>query len=144
MNRANSYINDDVEEEIVISGIAGRFPNSDNLKELQENLFNKKDLGLSDHDRWHKCFNMPYRIGKVNNIEKFDKQFFDMSTLEALMTEPTVRLLLEHTYEAIVDAGVNPKELQGTKTGVFTAIAADVQSHYIHAKSDVRYTQLLH
>lgn len=29
------------------------------------------------------------------------------------------RCLLEHSYEAIVDAGVNPDHLRGTNTGVF-------------------------
>lgn len=40
-------------EEIVISGIAGRFPESDNIKHLQENLFNKIDLGSNDNRRWN-------------------------------------------------------------------------------------------
>jgi len=39
-------------EEIVISGIAGRFPNSDNMNQLRENLFNKVDLVRADHGRW--------------------------------------------------------------------------------------------
>jgi len=48
-------MNVDVKDEIVISGIAGRFPNSENLKELQENLLNKVDLGSNDHGRWDNC-----------------------------------------------------------------------------------------
>ena len=39
-------------EEIVISGIAGRFPGSNNLKELHENLLNKVDLVTADDRRW--------------------------------------------------------------------------------------------
>lgn len=39
-------------EEVVISGIAGRFPNSDNVADLQENLFNKVDLVSGDGRRW--------------------------------------------------------------------------------------------
>lgn len=39
-------------EEIVISGIAGRFPNSDNMNQLRENLFNKINLSTEDHERW--------------------------------------------------------------------------------------------
>ena len=56
-NRFNPYISVDAEEEIVISGIAGRFPNSDNMKEFQENLLNKVDLGStpSEHQRWSDC-----------------------------------------------------------------------------------------
>lgn len=51
----NKYWNDiDFGEEIVISGIAGRFPSSDNMNQLRENLFNKIDLVRADHDRWGK------------------------------------------------------------------------------------------
>lgn len=39
-------------EEIVISGIAGRFPESDNMQHFQENLFNKVDLVTDDDRRW--------------------------------------------------------------------------------------------
>lgn len=39
-------------EEIVISGIAGRFPDSDNMKIFQENLMNKVDLVSNDDRRW--------------------------------------------------------------------------------------------
>lgn len=39
-------------EEIVISGIAGRFPESNNLTEFRENLMNKVDLITSDDRRW--------------------------------------------------------------------------------------------
>jgi len=44
--------NGDSGEEIVISGIAGRFPSSDNMNQLRENLFNKVDLVRVDHGRW--------------------------------------------------------------------------------------------
>jgi len=39
-------------EEIVISGIAGRFPSSDNMNQLRENLLNKVQLVKADHGRW--------------------------------------------------------------------------------------------
>jgi len=42
----------DYGEEIVISGIAGRFPKSDNMNQLRENLFNKVDLVSANHRRW--------------------------------------------------------------------------------------------
>ncbi|OXU23006.1 hypothetical protein TSAR_015484, partial [Trichomalopsis sarcophagae] len=29
------------------------------------------------------------------------------------------RMLLEHAYEAIVDAGVNPRQIRGSRTSVF-------------------------
>ncbi|TGZ44723.1 hypothetical protein DBV15_11980 [Temnothorax longispinosus] len=40
-------------------------------------------------------------------------------------------MLLEHTYEAIIDAGVNPKELRGTRTSVITAISqSETRAHF--------------
>lgn len=64
-------------EEIVISGIAGRFPNSDNVKEFGYNLFNKIDMVDDLETRWrHSNVEIPRRMGKVNNLEKFDATFF--------------------------------------------------------------------
>ncbi|XP_025162455.1 fatty acid synthase-like [Harpegnathos saltator] len=132
--RYNSYVKVPPGEEIVISGIAGRFPDTNNMKELQENLLNKVDLGSDDNRRWSNVhYDMPSRLGKVNNADKFDAQYFDISPEEAHVTDPMCRMLLEHTYEAIIDAGVNPKELQGTKTGVF------IGSCYSEATNEILY-----
>jgi fatty acid synthase len=38
--------------------------------------------------------------------------------------DPQLRMLLEVTYEAIVDAGINPSSLRGTACGVFVGCAA--------------------
>ncbi|KYN37410.1 Fatty acid synthase [Trachymyrmex septentrionalis] len=106
-------------EEIVISGIAGRFPDSNNMKHFKENLFNKIDLVKADHNRWeieHAEFSR--RMGTVNNIEKFDADFFGLSFEQAHTLVPEARMLLEHSYEAIIDAGINPKQLQGKNTAL--------------------------
>ncbi|XP_025153014.1 fatty acid synthase-like [Harpegnathos saltator] len=132
--RYNSYVKVPPSEEIVISGIAGRFPETNNMKELQENLLNKVDFGSDDNRRWSNVYyDMPTRMGKVNNADKFDAQYFDISPEEAHVTDPMCRMLLEHTYEAIIDAGVNPKELRGTKTGVF------IGSCYSEATNEILY-----
>lgn len=39
-------------DEVVISGVAGRFPDSDNVDHLYENLMNKVDLVTDDDRRW--------------------------------------------------------------------------------------------
>ena len=38
--------------EVVISGIAGRYPESDNVDELRDNLFNNVDMVTCDDRRW--------------------------------------------------------------------------------------------
>jgi hypothetical protein len=42
----------EVTEDIVISGIAGRFPESDNIDEFAENLFKNIDMVTLDDRRW--------------------------------------------------------------------------------------------
>jgi hypothetical protein len=39
-------------EEIVISGIGGRFPESDTVDEFANNLYNKVDMIVDDDRRW--------------------------------------------------------------------------------------------
>ncbi|KAL0099538.1 hypothetical protein PUN28_019748 [Cardiocondyla obscurior] len=83
---------------------------------------------------------MPGRIGKINNVEKFDSQFFDISTTEAHIMDPAARMLFEHTYEALIDAGINPKELWNTRTSVITAIfISETRGHMLF---DAQLSQL--
>ncbi|XP_046603296.1 fatty acid synthase-like [Neodiprion virginianus] len=107
-------------DEVVISGIAGRFPDSDNVQQLQENLCNGVDLITEDDRRWKLDDpEIPKRCGKINNVEKFDSLFFGVHFKQAHTMDPMCRIFLETAYEAIVDAGVNPRQLRGTNTGVF-------------------------
>lgn len=93
-------------DEIVVSGIAGRFPNSNNMREFEFNLYNKVDMADDDESRW-KNFHpkVPKRMGKIRNLEKFDASFFSILDKHANQMDPQGRILLEHSYEAIVDAG---------------------------------------
>lgn len=42
----------DMNEDIVLSGIAGRFPESDNMDEYAKNLFDNVDMVTEDDRRW--------------------------------------------------------------------------------------------
>ena len=107
-------------DDVVVSGISGRFPNSNNVQEFEQNLYNKVDMTDEDESRW-KHFNpdVPKRAGKIRNINKFDASFFSILNKHANWTDPQCRCLLEHSYEAILDAGISPQSLVGSRTGVF-------------------------
>ncbi|XP_070509346.1 fatty acid synthase-like [Chironomus tepperi] len=107
-------------DDIVVSGISGRFPNANNVQEFEHNLYNKIDMSDEDESRWkHFHPEVPKRTGKIRNINKFDASFFSILNKHANWMDPQCRCLLEHTYEAILDAGISPQSLVGSRTGVF-------------------------
>jgi fatty acid synthase, animal type len=73
-----------------------------------------------EETRWkHFHPDVPKRSGKIRNLEKFDASFFSILDKNANQIDPQTRILLEHSYEAILDAGISPESLNGSKTGVF-------------------------
>ena len=110
-------------DDIVITGISGRFPESSNLEEFKQQLFDGVDLVTDDERRWPSgLHNLPTRTGKMKDISHFDATFFGVSPKQAHTMDPQLRFLLESTYEAIVDAGVNPNDIKGSKTGVYVGV----------------------
>lgn len=62
---------------------------------------------------------IPRRMGVLDDIDKFDATFFGVPYKQTNSMDPQCRLLIETAYEAILDAGISPKAIRGTKTGVF-------------------------
>lgn len=107
-------------EDVVIAGIAGKLPESDNLEEFWENLINGVDMVTEDDRRWKPgMYGLPKRNGKLKDLSKFDASFFGVHPKQAHTMDPQLRLLMEISYEAILDGGINPATLRGTDTGVW-------------------------
>ncbi|KAL1458881.1 hypothetical protein MTO96_043396, partial [Rhipicephalus appendiculatus] len=67
---------------------------------------------------------LPTRHGKIRDLSRFDAQFFSTHPKQAQSLDPQIRLLLETSYEAIVDAGYDPETLRGRNIGVFVGVSA--------------------
>ncbi|MFG2533583.1 beta-ketoacyl synthase N-terminal-like domain-containing protein, partial [Streptomyces sp. NPDC048516] len=57
--------------------------------------------------------------GFLDDVTSFDAEFFGISPREALAMDPQQRLLLETAWEVFERAGIDPKSLRGSGTGVF-------------------------
>ncbi|WP_019912645.1 type I polyketide synthase [Paenibacillus sp. HW567] len=119
------------EQEIAIIGMAGKFPEGEDLRQFWECLRQQKN-GITDFpdSRVRDCIGeaLPDEIevnqlffkgGYLERIDQFDPSFFQIAPAEAKFMDPLQRLMLEASYQAIEDAGYDYKDLSGTNTGVY-------------------------
>jgi 6-methylsalicylic acid synthase len=67
----------------------------------------------------------------INDLENFDAAFFGISPKEAEQMDPHQRLGLEVTWEALENAGINPKALSGSDTAVYIGVDSDDYSRLL-------------
>ncbi|XP_077979410.1 fatty acid synthase-like [Glandiceps talaboti] len=109
-----------MDDNVVISGLGCRLPESDNIEEFWQHLIDKDDMVTEDDRRWEPGLHgLPRRNGKIKDLSRFDAAYFGVHPKQAHTMDPQLRMFMELTHEAIVDAGVDPKDLRGTNTGVF-------------------------
>ncbi|KAI5764340.1 FASN protein [Gulo gulo luscus] len=116
-------------EEVVIAGMSGKLPESDNMQEFWTNLIGGIDMVTDDDRRWKAgLYGLPRRSGKLKDLSRFDASFFGVHPKQAHTMDPQLRLLLEVAYEAILDGGINPASLRGTHTGVWVGVSGSEAS----------------
>ncbi|MEU5186688.1 SDR family NAD(P)-dependent oxidoreductase [Streptomyces klenkii] len=120
--------------DIAIIGLALRLPGADTLEELRRHLDAGRSL-ISEvpAERWSKerYFGDPRRGaektssiwgGFIEDADRFDASFFQISPREAETMDPQQRFALELAWRAIEDAGYRASAFAGTRTGVFMGV----------------------
>ena len=139
-NKENNYREN---EPIAIIGVHGRYPQSKDINEYWDNLKQGKDLiELVPETRWdyREFYDQdPEKAaqgkiyskwgGFVNDVDKFDPKFFNISEEEARMIDPQERLFLESVWATVEDAGYTKNSLRskyskgkGSDVGVFVGV----------------------
>ncbi|MGW7360595.1 type I polyketide synthase, partial [Streptomyces sp. NPDC054802] len=72
--------------------------------------------------------------GFLHDAADFDADFFGIGPNEAMVMDPQQRLLLETAWEAVERAGIDPRSLRGSSTGVFAGLSS---SDYMNGGADV-------
>ena len=123
------------DEPIAIVGMACRFPGAENLDAFWR-LLEAGESGVIEGEpgsgvgRIGELFPEPdvqseaCRFGAyVDEIDQFDASFFRISPVEAQLLDPQQRMMLETSWQALEDAGIDAEGLAGSRTGVYAGIS---------------------
>ncbi|KAF4991222.1 hypothetical protein FDECE_14114 [Fusarium decemcellulare] len=122
---------------IAIVGMSGRFPAAGDVNSFYEMLANSES-GIRASESTSEPPVLPGnswvpKAGRLDHIEDFDPDFWNLSEEDATEMDPQQRLFLEVAYEALFDAGINAREMCGERMGVFVGSANP--AYHLHTES---------
>lgn len=144
MSYAQNY---DPDDGIAIIGMAGRFPGARSPAELWRNLlqgretissFSPGELDPADAEELAARADPAYVAarGIVEDVDKFDAGFFGITPREAEVLDPQQRLFLEAAWEALEDAGHDPRSFAGS-IGVYAGASNNTYFKNLIERKDV-------
>ncbi|WP_176692783.1 beta-ketoacyl synthase N-terminal-like domain-containing protein [Photorhabdus luminescens] len=110
-------------EQVAVVGIAGRFPQADSVAQFWENLLaGKSGFSVFPEERPRLSVGTIIRFaGFINDIFRFDEQYFQIPPAVAQYMDPQHRLLLEVIVQSIEDSGHTNQDMSGDRTALFVS-----------------------
>jgi phthiocerol/phenolphthiocerol synthesis type-I polyketide synthase D len=135
---------------IAVVGVGCRFPGASGPQALWRLLLDRRDaVGSVPPGRWPRASRPgpPTSVdtllagagrsgGFLDDVARFDAEFFGITPGEARLMDPQQRLVLEVAWEALAHAAVDPDRLAGSRTGVYLGICASEYAHLTTAALD--------
>ena len=113
--------------EVAVIGLAGRFPGSQTIEEFWQNLEAGREFisTFSTDDQTGQV----KAAGLLDDIDCFDASFFDISPRDAEIMDPQHRFFLECAWEALENAGYDPKQ-ESDIVGVYAGVGKSAYYQY--------------
>ena len=131
-------------EPIAVVGMGCRFPGQSNTPAQFWDLLAAGRDGIVDvAQRWEALglsaeTDTPRWAGLLEQVDRFDAEFFGTSPREANKLDPQQRLLMEVAWEALEHAGMPPEQLAGSRTGVYVGALYHDYEHLLVANQQQR------
>lgn len=116
----------DRQRNVAVIGVACRLPGCDDIEDFWRLLSEGRTAITDPPPGREACVDdtaTTRRGGWLVDPDLFDAALFGISPREARAIDPQHRLLLETTWRAIEDSGIDPLRMAETETGVFVGIA---------------------
>lgn len=122
--KVNVAQSQDMDDCVAVIGMAFRFPgDSNDIDSFWQMLSHNQDVvGKVPEGRPGESA-LTWPAGYIQDIEKFDAQFFNISPREAELMDPQQRLLLQVIWHTLEDAGYEASTLAGSATGVYIGVS---------------------
>ncbi|MDE0629053.1 MAG: SDR family NAD(P)-dependent oxidoreductase, partial [Bryobacterales bacterium] len=127
------------DDRIAVVGMACRLPGGPDLAEFWRTLREGRSAVTDGR---------PVKLGGtgdtrhagayVPDLDMLDAKFFGVAAAEARCMDPQQRMLLEVSWTALEHAGIHPRSLHGSRSGVYAGVAlSEYQALVARAKKDV-------
>ncbi len=154
-SKKNFSVEEISNKDIAIVGIGVKLPKSNTIEEFWEVLKNGIDC-IADIPEGRKqdivdaltLMGIPQdsieknKAAFLDEIDKFDYNYFKLSPKESSLMDPNQRLFLQTAWEAIEDAGYGGEKLKGSRTGVYVGFSSDSEYKKLVSITEPNYMSM--